>query len=359
MRVLVTGLAGFFGHHLGEAILRDTDWDLVGLDRIDVTSTLHRLPAIDGWADQRHRCHFVWHDLKAPINDVIDYRIGEVDYVVHLAASTHVDRSISDPLSFVWDNVVGSAHLLDWARHRKLKKLVNFSTDEVFGPAPQGVSHKEWDRYRSTNPYSATKAGAEELGLAFHNTYGVPVVTTHSMNIFGERQHWEKFIPSVIAKVVQGCRVTIHADRTLTVSGSRVYIHAKNVAKAVLWVLARGVPGDKYNIAGEREVNNLAMAQLITTYIAEYYEEDPARFEERYRACRGPDGARPALAGQVPRLHAELVDFHSTRPGHDLRYALDGQKLLDLGFNYPKTFEQSLRECVRWTLEHPEWIGLG
>lgn len=353
MRVLVTGLAGFFGHHLGEAILRDTDWEMVGLDRIDPTSTLHRLPHIADWATHRDRCKFVWHDLKAPINDVVSYRIGEVDYVVHLAASTHVDRSISDPLSFVWDNVVGTAHLLDWARTRKLKALLNFSTDEIFGPAAHGVLHKEWDRYRATNPYSATKAGAEELGLAFENTYGVPVITTHSMNIFGERQHWEKFIPSVIAKVVQGAQVTIHADKTLTKPGSRVYIHAQNVAQAVLWVLQKGTAGDKYNIAGEREVDNLKMAQLIAQYTAEVYEENPEAFEARYA------GYREGVAGQVPRLLAELVDFHSTRPGHDLRYALDGQKLRDLGFDYPKTFEQSLRACVRWTLEHPEWIGLG
>lgn len=356
MRVLVTGLAGFIGHHLGEAILKETDWELVGLDRLDSTSTLHRLTEIESWPLHKHRVQFVWHDLKAPINDLVDDRIGPVDYVIHLAASTHVDRSITDPLSFVADNVLGTAHLLDWARRvrnadmkRPLRKLVNFSTDEVFGPAAPGTAYQEWDRYRSTNPYSATKAGAAELGLAFHNTYKVPVLTTHTMNVFGERQHWEKFIPSVIAHVVQGTQVTIHADATLTKPGSRFYLHARNVAAALFLLLKDGVPGDKYNIVGEQEVDNLALAELIAQYVGEYYEEDHDRFNERF----------PQRHLGFPRLRAQLVDFHSSRPGHDLRYALDGSKLKTMGFTFPQTFKESLRNVVRWSLEHPAWIGLG
>jgi dTDP-glucose 4,6-dehydratase len=332
MRVLVTGLSGFIGHHVGEAILKQTDWDLVGLDRLDTTSTQMRLTDIGPWEANKSRVQFVWHDLKSELNEYVQDAIGEVDHIIHLAASTHVDRSITNPMDFVMDNVVGTCNLLQYAtrlqsRYGTLGKVVYFSTDEVFGPAPTGVHYAEWDRYRSGNPYAASKAGGEELALAFHNTYRLPVLITHTMNVFGQRQHHEKFIPNTIRKVLQGEKVTIHADQTCTKPGSRYYIHARNVAAAVLFLLDKGTAGEKYNIVGEREVDNLELAQFIAQTLDK-------------------------------RLHGELVDFHSARPGHDLRYALNGDKLRDMGFEYAKTFEVSLADTIRWSVEHPYWLGM-
>jgi dTDP-glucose 4,6-dehydratase len=323
--VLLTGGAGFIGHHVAEHVLRNTDWSIVFLDRLDLSGNLNRIAEIAGWDGHRHRCRWVWHDLKAPVSPQLAQQIGPVDYVFHLAAATHVDRSISDPLSFVYDNVVATANLLEYARWHDPVRFVYFSTDEVFGPAPEGVAYKEWDRYRSGNPYSATKAGAEELCLAYHNTYGLPVLITHCMNVIGERQHPEKFVPGTIRRVRDGQLVVVHANADLTKAGSRFYIHARNVAHAVMFILQHGRVGDKFNIVGEEECDNLRLAQLIAGFVGK------------------------------PLRHV-MTDFHSQRPGHDLRYALDGSKLAALGWAPPVSFEQSLERVVKWSLDHPEWL---
>ena len=325
MVVLVTGGAGFIGHHLVEHILRNTDWDVVVLDRLDTSGNLNRLTEIACWGAENRRVRFLWHDLKAPISHQLAAQIGVVDIILHLAAGTHVDRSIEAPMEFVMDNVVGTANLLDYSRTIGPEKFLYFSTDEVFGPAGAGGAFKEWDRYRSANPYAAAKAGAEELCLAYANTYRLPILITHCMNVFGERQHPEKYVPKVITSVRDGLQLSIHADKTRTKPGSRFYIHARNVADAVLFVLKNGAVGDKFNIVGEREVDNLALAQLIAKSV-------------------GND------------LRYELVDFHSSRPGHDLRYALDGSKLAEMGWRPPVSFEASLERVVKWTLANPRWL---
>lgn len=325
-RILVTGGAGFVAHHMIEHILRNTDWEIVSLDRLDTSGNLNRLADLPVWQKEKKRVSVVWHDLKAAINGQLSQQIGKVDYVLHLAAASHVDRSIEDPVPFVLDNVLGTVHILEWARrHDSLDRFIYFSTDEVFGPASSGIFYKEWDRYKSGNPYAATKAGAEELCVAFENTYKMPILVSHCMNVFGERQNPEKFIPSTIRKVLAGELVTIHADSTRTIPGSRFYIHARNVADATLFLLEKGQIGDKYNIVGEREVNNAELAEMIA-----------------------------AVVGRPIRM--ELVDFHSSRPGHDLRYALDGAKMADMGWKLPVHFEQSLEKTVRWTLDNPRWL---
>jgi dTDP-glucose 4,6-dehydratase len=333
MRALVTGLSGFIGHHLGEYLLAHTDWEIVGLDRYGHAGAMARLMATDAWDAGKERVRFVWHDLRSPLNPFVPRSIGKVDFIFHLAASTHVDRSIEDPLAFVMDNTVGTCNLLNYARQLdSLHRFFYFSTDEVFGPAGEGQAFGEWDRYRSSNPYAASKAGAEELSLAFCNTYRLPIVVTHTMNVFGERQHPEKFIPLVIRRCLSGEKVLVHADAARTRAGSRYYIHAKNVAAALCFLCHDGKVGEKYNIVGEVEVDNLQLARLIERFVR---DREPAA-----------------------HLDAELVDFHSSRPGHDLRYALDGSRLARMGFAYPSTFEESLGQVVRWSLNHPDWLLL-
>ncbi len=327
-KVLMTGGSGFIGHHLCEHILKETDWEIVCMDRLDCSGTLHRLhEVLESHNHWKSRVSFVFHDLKAEINSFTASQIGRVDYILHLAAGSHVDRSIEDPMSFVMDNVVGTTNLLNYARSLdSLELLVNFSTDEVFGPAPEGVKYKEWDRYDSTNPYSGSKAGAEEMCLAFANTYKLPLVITHCMNVFGERQHPEKFIPMCVNRALTGEKVYIHASPEGQ-PGRRHYIHARNTSAAVLFLMqGKWEQREKYNIVGEKEVDNLQMAQFI--------------------------------AGVVGKpLNYELLDFHSSRPGHDLRYALDGGKMESLGWSLPINFEDSLEKTIRWTLENNRWLG--
>jgi dTDP-glucose 4,6-dehydratase len=360
-KILVTGGTGFIGSHVIEAILKNTDWEVTVLDRLDSTSTPRRLTDMEGWNDKgyKDRVKFVCWDLKAPINSFVVHELGEPNYVLHLAASTHVDRSITDPELFVMDNVLGTLHLLQWAKTLinhvvesdgsltvvgPLEKFNYFSTDEVLGSAPEGVNYKETDMTRPENPYAAAKLGGEALAHAFACTYSMPIFITRTMNVMGERQHPEKFIPMSIRKIRDGEKNILHANKDLTKTGTRFYIHARNVASALLFLLqscellkkedrTKGI----YNIVGEKELSNLEVVRLL------------ARFVNEWQIAHGQE---------VKPLIYELVDFHSSRPGHDLRYALDGTKLKDAGFDYPKTLEESMKKMVDWELEHTEWLDM-
>ncbi len=325
MRVLLTGGCGFVGHHMVEHFLKNTNWQITILDRLTYASMgLTRLRDIKVFSEDR--VNVLTNNFTEPINEGLAEEIGQLDYIFHLGAETHVDRSIDDAEPFVMSNVMGTLRLLEFARtQKKLKKFFYFSTDEVFGPAPGSMSYKEWDRYNSGNPYAAAKAGGEELCLAFGNTHKVPVVITHCMNIFGERQHPEKYIPLVINKVLNGTKVLIHSDQNKKIPGSRFWIHARNVAAAIMFLIEKAETQDKYNIVGEKEVDNLEMALFIAKIIG-----------------------KP--------LNYELVDFHSSRPGHDLRYGLDGEKMHNMGWRLPVNFEDSLEKTVTWFLNNKTWL---
>lgn len=338
-RILVTGGCGFIGHHFVEHLLKNTDWDIVVIDALSYASRgFDRLREIEAYDDRR--VHRLSANFNNPIRDGLAEEIGQVDYIVHMGAETHVDNSIKNPEPFVVTNVVGTMRVLDFALLQKnLKCFFYFSTDEVFGPAPGTTKYSEWDPYNCTNPYAASKAGGEELTLAYANTYNLPAIVTHTMNVFGERQHPEKFIPLCIRKILAGETIYVHSDPTRTIPGSRHWVHARNVAEAMLHIMKlikeepsayfrTSLPGlvrDKVNIVGEREVNNLQMARSIANILGR-------------------------------EANIQMVDFHSSRPGHDLRYALDGEFLEELGYVHPKTFEDSLRKTVEWTVQHSEWL---
>lgn len=338
--VLITGGAGFIAHHVVDHILQTTDWNIVCLDRLDISGNLNRLHDMLQDHDRHavaQRVRIIYHDLRAEINSQIAADIGHIDTVLHIAASSHVDRSIANPMEFVQNNVVGTVNLLDYARLRfpNLERFVYFSTDEIFGPAPAGVAYREYDRYNSTNPYSASKAAGEEMCVAYENTYGMPIVITHTMNVFGERQHPEKFIPSTIKKIRDRQQVIIHADPTRTRAGTRMYIHARDVAEGLMHILNLqhyrhtgdfgGAHCPKFNLVGTEEIDNLALAQMIA---------DSTGSELDY----------------------ELVDFHSSRPGHDLRYALDGTLLRELGWQPRIRLSERISDMVHWTLANPRWL---
>lgn len=336
--ILITGGAGFIAHHVIDKILRETDWNIVTLDRLDFSGNLNRLQEVVSQypVQEQKRVKVVHHDLKAELNPMIRADIGNVDYIAHMAAGSHVDRSIDYPMEFVLDNVVGTCNILEFARTQdNLERFVYFSTDEVFGPAPVGVHYDENARYNSTNPYSASKAGGEELAVAFENTYQLPVIITHTMNVFGERQHPEKYIPLCIKRARDGELVSIHADPTKTMAGSRHYIHAADVADALMFLLPLNVSGlerdfggakcQKFNIVGATEMDNLELAQFIAKT-------------------------------QGKELNYEMTDFHSARPGHDLRYALSGKKMKALGWQ-PKPVHERLEQVIDWTLANERWLS--
>lgn len=356
MRVAISGGCGFIGSHIVEHFLKNTDFEIVVLDKLSYSSSgLDRLRDIKAFNSNRVRV--ITCDFNQELSTGVKREIGNgIDYFLHLAAETHVDNSISDPWPFVQANVIGTFHMLQWARELKdLKKLIYFSTDEVFGPAAPNIfsgsyfeheafadlrqekweyrSYCEWDRYNSGNPYSATKAGGEELCLAWANTYKVPVAITHCMNVFGERQHYEKFIPKVVRSILFKEKIYIHSNKDKTKAGSRFYIHGRNVADAVLFLLDKAVTGDKYNIVGEKEVDNLTLVNKIAYIMGVPYWKEP---------------------------ECELIDFHSSRPGHDLRYSLDGSKMKQMGWEPPKDFENSLEKTINWMLapENKHWLNL-
>ena len=168
-RILLTGGAGFIAHHTIRHLLKETDWEIVSLDRLDYSGNLNRIADMMNEFDveTKKRVKIVFHDLRAEVNQMLSADLGQFNYIIHMAASSHVDRSIDEPMTFVLDNVVATCNILNFAREQKnLERFIYFSTDEVFGPAPHGVKYKERDRYNSTNPYSATKAGGEELALS-------------------------------------------------------------------------------------------------------------------------------------------------------------------------------------------------
>ena len=266
------------------------------------------------------------NDLINPLPEGIIKEIGEVDYIVHMAAETHVDNSIVDPRLFIRNNVDSTLNMLEYARSLpNLKMFFYFSTDEVFGPALGDTMYKEWDRHKPTNPYSASKSAAEQMCVAWENTYKIPLMIVNVMNAFGERQHVEKFIPLCVKKMLNNEKIYIHSYPDKVTAGTRFYIHGRNIAAAVLFLINNGTIGEKYNISGEREVSNLEMAQMIAKFMGK-------------------------------ELDYEMVDFHSSRPGHDLRYGLDGNKLFNMGFELPVDFEHSLQKTVEWTLENRKWL---
>ena len=324
MKIIITGGCGFIGHHFVEHVLKNTDWDVVVVDKLSYASYGYdRLRDISVFDDDR--VHIVNHDFVNEASVGVLSECAGADYMVHMAAETHVDDSIKDPAPFIMSNVLGTHNAMRMSIALGCKRFLYFSTDEVYGPAPAGVFFKEDSPVNPSNPYAATKLGGGALVNAYVNTYGLPGIISRTMNVFGERQHPQKFIPMCIRRIRDGEKVLLHANEDLSVVGSRVYLHARNASAAVLHLLEHGVLGEVYNIVGDEEVDNLELAQLI------------------------------AHAMDKP-LDYELVDWHSSRPGHDLRYAMDGSKLKATGFDYEKSFARSLRKVVDWTMGHQKWL---
>ena len=327
--ILITGGCGFIGHHVVDYLLSKTDRTVVSLDRLDYSSTFLRLAELESYQKHPKRLKNVWHDLRAPLSESVVASCGSPEVILHLAASSHVDRSIAYPLDTAMDNVIGTVNLLEYARKLpNLRMVIVFSTDEVFGPAPHGYSHRENDVHTPSNPYSAGKSSAVQFAQAYLTTYKLPVVITFTMNAFGERQHQDKFIPKTMRKVMAGEPMDIHCQLVKgkpTDIGSRVWIYAPNIPDALALIMDKGAIGERYNIIGFDEYNNLEMAEKVA-----------------------------GLLGKP--LIPNFLDFHSCRSGHDSRYSLDGWKLRSMGWKPPYTFEEGLARTVEFTLANKQWL---
>jgi len=323
--ILITGGCGFIGSHLVEHLMKKTKWNIIIIDKLTYASNgYERLR--DANLLHNEKLRIFTYDLKNKLSEGLIKEIGVVNYIIHMAAETHVDNSIKDPINVIENNVMSTVNILEYSRScLELEKFFYFSTDEVYGYAPEGVSYKETDRHNPTNPYSASKSAAEQICVSYENTYGTPLIIVNVMNAFGERQHVEKFIPKCIKNILEGKKILIHADKTCKIPGSRFYIHARNIASAVLFLIQHGNLKETYHVTGEKEIDNLSLA----IFIAEVLEK---------------------------KIDYELVNFHEERPGHDLRYSLNGEKLFKLGFKLPVDFETSLKRVILWTLENKKWL---
>lgn len=396
MRILLTGADGFVGSHMLKYLLERTDAEIVCPISLRHKGTSARLREVWRHLEYRDegpnpwtRVKFVMHDLTAPVDPQTAAEIGDVDVIMNIASESHVDRSITDPVPFVQNNVSLMLNMLEFARKAQPSLFLQMSTDEVYGPAhamevpqisrdaalrPINImddeaapdlterfmntgeddyrhGHEEWSPILPSNPYSASKAAQEAIGISYWRTYGVPLVITNTMNIFGEMQDSEKYPAKVIQCLRDGTPVPVHVDEDGT-PGSRFYLHAENLADA-WWFLAEKLvvlPGiepavddmafpryaDGYdrplrlNIVGEREVDNLEFAEDIAYTLG-------------------------VLGSRDIDLEWEAVQFHSTRPGHDLRYALDGSTMAELGWTAPVAYEDGIARMVKWHLQNPEW----
>lgn len=325
------------GHHFIDYIFQNSDWNIISLDRLDPAGDLNRFTALESYQKNKNRLAICHHDLKAEINEEVAKLLitgnryfddNPFDYVVHFAAASHVTRSVANPMSFIMDNVVGTCNLLDlFRKNRQLLakdgKILNFGTDEVTGPA-HDKSFKEWDIVNPGNPYAASKAGAEALATAYANTYGLPIISTHCTNIFGERQHPEKFIPMAIKQIYYDEIVKIHG--TPEKSCIRFYNYVSNISSAVKFILENCECLDgscnkgKYNIVGEREISNLEIIQRISELLNKSY-------------------------------NYQFIEFDPERPKPDLRYDLDGTLLDSLGYKRICSFGDGLKKTVEYTVK--------
>ncbi|MCR6685376.1 dTDP-glucose 4,6-dehydratase [Pseudoxanthomonas sp.] len=331
---LVTGGAGFIGgNFVLEAVARGVR--VVNLDALTYAGNLDTLASLDGNPDHV----FVHGDIgdRALVSRLLaEHR---PDAVLNFAAESHVDRSIDGPAAFVQTNVVGTLGLLEAVRDhwkgldgaaREAFRFLHVSTDEVYGSLGETGKFTETTTYAPNSPYSASKAASDHLVRAFHHTYGLPVLTTNCSNNYGPYHFPEKLIPLVIAKALAGEPLPVYGDGRQV----RDWLFVADHCEAIRAVLAKGRPGETYNVGGNSEKQNIEVVKAI---------------------CALLDQRRPRADGQ-PR--ESQIAFVADRPGHDRRYAIDASKLKDeLGWEPKYSFEQGIATTVDWYLEHQDWVN--
>jgi dTDP-glucose 4,6-dehydratase len=331
MRVLVTGGAGFIGSAVCRHLVGGLGVEVVNVDKLSYAANLASLAMLAG------NPAYVFERLDICDRDGLDrvFRRHRPDAVMHLAAESHVDRSIAGSRAFVETNILGTYTLLEAARaylagaparQRDAFRFLHVSTDEVYGSLGEAGLFTEASPYDPSSPYSASKAASDHLVMAWHRTYGLPVIVSNCSNNYGPHQFPEKLIPLMILNALEG--------RPLPVYGAgeniRDWLYVEDHARALFQVLTQGRTGQKYNIGGRNELTNLDVVRRI---------------------CALMDRWAPK-----PFPHADLIRFVEDRPGHDLRYAIDAAKIeTELGWFAGETFETGLAKTVRWYLDRPDW----
>ena len=330
MNLLITGGAGFIGSNLIQQVIdQPAVQKLVNLDCLTYAGHLASLAAVT----EHPKYIFEKVDLRDKTAVLAVVQRHEITHVLHLAAESHVDRSITRPDAFIHTNVVGTLHLLEacravWGSDLAGRRFHHVSTDEVYGSLGPTGRFTETTPYSPNSPYSASKAGSDMLVRAYHHTYGLPTLITNCSNNYGPYQFPEKLIPVVIQSILGRRPIPVYGDG----QNVRDWLYVRDHAMALWTVLTRGQPGETYNIGGHNEWANLPMVQLI---------------------CDTMDELAPGLGGYSRRL----ITFVKDRAGHDRRYAIDGGKIqAELGWTPAHRFEQGLRETVQWYLDHQDWV---
>lgn len=333
MRLLVTGGAGFIGSALVRHCLRETGYEIINLDNLSYAANLENLDPV--LPNARYR--FVEADIADADALQRIFATYDPDGVIHLAAESHVDRSIDGPADFIQTNIVGSFQLLNAARRhcenlpsqRKAAfRFLHVSTDEVFGSLGKDGAFTEAAPYRPNSPYSASKASSDMLVRAWHHTYDLPVIITNCSNNYGPYQFPEKLIPTVILNGLEGNPIPVYGEGT----NVRDWLYVEDHVRALLTVFERGKIGDYYNIGGRNEMRNIDLVYLL---------------------CDLLDRQRPSVK---MKRHRDLIQFVKDRPGHDQRYAIDASKMeRDLGWTPLMQAEEGMRRTVDWYLTNREW----
>ena len=329
-KILITGGAGFIGSHVvREFVTKYPDYQIINLDALTYAGNLENLKDVEDHPNYT----FVKADIKdqAAINAVFEQY--QPDGVIHLAAESHVDRSIADPTAFVMTNVIGTVNLLNaaraiWKDNFEGKRFHHVSTDEVFGALGETGFFTEDTKYDPHSPYSASKASSDHFVRAYHDTYGLPIVLTNCSNNYGPNHFPEKLIPLCIHNILNNKPLPVYGDGKYT----RDWLFVIDHAKAIDLVFHQGKNGDCYNVGGFNERQNIDLIKEL---------------------CRQMD----AKLGREEGTAASLITFVKDRPGHDLRYAIDANKInTELGWSPSVTFEQGLSLTIDWFLSNQVWL---
>jgi dTDP-glucose 4,6-dehydratase len=336
MKILITGGAGFIGSAVIRHILKNTNDSIINIDKLTYAGNLESL----GNSDKSDRYHFEKIDICCLSSLKRVFKKYKPDAVMHLAAESHVDRSIDGPLDFINTNIYGTYNMLEASRsywlnldtqHKDIFRFHHISTDEVYGDLNlDDAKFTENSPYAPSSPYSASKASSDHLVRSWMRTYGLPVIITNCSNNYGPYHYPEKLIPHIIINALKGKPLPIYGDG----SQIRDWLYVEDHAKALHLVIKKGKPGETYNIGGNNEKSNLEVVKNICQILEKVQPKKPQNIDK----------------------YSDLIHFVEDRPGHDKRYAIDASKLKkELGWEPQETFETGILKCILWYLDNKNW----